>query len=383
MPTSSGPSPRRRVPLRHRLSADRIASILVLAPSVILLCIFVYGFIAESIHSSLIEWQGVTKPDPAEFVGLDNYKQLMTGLIDARFRQALVNTFFFTILFIVGCLGMGLLLAILLDRQLALGGLFRNLFLYPLSLSFIVTGTVWRWLFNPTGGINRLPELFGLEPLEFAWLTDRTQVMQINWQHVPRVVALACLITAGLLAIRYQRRRRKRAATIAALVALLAGAFVASGADVALAPVSPEMHGFSVALIGVVIAAAWQESGYVMAMLLAGMTAIPEEVREAARVDGANEAQVYTRVVLPMLQPVILGAVIVLGHISLKVFDLVFALAGPDNGSTDVPSTLMFMTAFRGNQFAKGAAIAVVMLVMVVVVIVPYLVSTLRSEARS
>jgi glucose/mannose transport system permease protein len=57
-------------------------------------------------------------------------------------------------------------------------------------------------------------------------------------------------------------------------------------------------------------------------------------------------------------------------------------MAGPDNATTDVPGVLMFVTAFRGNQFAKGAAIAVVMLVMVAVVIVPYLVTTLRSETE-
>jgi glucose/mannose transport system permease protein len=81
-----------------------------------------------------------------------------------------------------------------------------------------------------------------------------------------------------------------------------------------------------------------------------------------------------------MLQPITLSAMIVLGHISLKIFDLIFVIAGPDNATTDMPGVLMFVTAFRGNEFAKGAAIAVVMLLMVAVVIIPYLVSTLRSE---
>ena len=66
----------------------------------------------------------------------------------------------------------------------------------------------------------------------------------------------------------------------------------------------------------------------------------------------------------------------------MKIFDLIFVMAGPDNATTDMPGVLMFVTAFRGNQFAKGAAIAVVMLIMVAVVIVPYLVSTLRSETE-
>jgi glucose/mannose transport system permease protein len=147
-------------------------------------------------------------------------------------------------------------------------------------------------------------------------------------------------------------------------------------------PKHEEIHGFNVAMIGIVIAAVWQMSGYTMAMYLAGMRGIPEELREAAIVDGANVFQVYRHIILPILQPITLSAMIVLGHISLKIFDLIFVMAGPDNATTDVPGVLMFVTAFRGNQFAKGAAIAVVMLIMVVVVVVPYLVTTLRSETE-
>jgi glucose/mannose transport system permease protein len=133
-------------------------------------------------------------------------------------------------------------------------------------------------------------------------------------------------------------------------------------------------------MIGIVIAAVWQMSGYTMAMYLAGMRGIPDELREAAIVDGASVFQVYRHIILPILQPITLSAMIVLGHISLKIFDLIFVMAGPDNATTDVPGVLMFVTAFRGNEFAKGAAIAIVMLIMVAVVIVPYLVTTLRSE---
>ena len=85
---------------------------------------------------------------------------------------------------------------------------------------------------------------------------------------------------------------------------------------------------------------------------------------------------------MPLLRPITLSAMIVLGHISLKIFDLIFVMVGPDNATTDVPGILMFVTAFRGNQFAKGAAIAMVMFAIVAIVIVPYLISTLRSEVE-
>ncbi len=133
----------------------------------------------------------------------------------------------------------------------------------------------------------------------------------------------------------------------------------------------------------VVIAAVWQMSGYVMAMYLAGLRGIPEELREAARVDGANDLQVYRSIIVPLLHPITLGAIIILGHISLKIFDLVVAMTGPGPGfSSDVPAFFMFDTTFRGNNFAQGAGIAVILLLMVAVLIVPYLVYSLRTETQ-
>jgi glucose/mannose transport system permease protein len=124
-------------------------------------------------------------------------------------------------------------------------------------------------------------------------------------------------------------------------------------------------------------------SGYVMAMYLAGLRGIPEELREAARVDGATEWQVYRHIIIPLMQPITLSAVIVLGHISLKIFDLVVSMTGPGPAfATDVPAFYMWDTTFRGNNFAEGAAIATILLIMVAVLIVPYLAYTTRTEAE-
>ena len=363
------------------INRDRLSAFLMLAPSVILIAIFVYGFIGRTTYDSLTNWQGVGDKTDVEFVGLDNYDQLFTGLLDVRFRQSLVNTFFFTLFFMAGCVFLGLLMAVLLDQSVRFEGVFRIIFLFPMSLSFIVSGTVWRWLFNPKGGLNRLPTLIGLEPLTIRWMTDRTQIWQFNWQDLPKILAIGAIIFLTLLVIRFWRRERKRAAyIIGGLAAIILIWTALGGADAIQTTKYPEPHGFNIALISLVIAAVWQMSGYTMAMYLAGIRGIPEELREAARVDGASELQVYRHIIIPILQPITLSAMIVLGHISLKIFDLVFVMAGPDNATTDVPGTLMFTTAFRANQFAKGAAIAMVMLVLVALVIVPYLVTTLRSE---
>jgi glucose/mannose transport system permease protein len=366
---------------RLSINRDRLTAVLMLMPSIILLAIFVYGFIGRTAYDSMTDWEGVAEDQKISFVGMDNYEGLFTGLLDVRFRQGLVNTFFFTLFFMLGCLTLGLFLAVLLDQGIRFEGLFRIIFLFPMSLSFIVTGTVWRWLFNPKGGINRLPALIGLGPLKIRWLTDRTQIWKFNWQDLPKMFAIAFVVAMAFMVFRYWRRGRKRVAYITGGIGLLVLFWtLLGGADAIQTTKYAEPHGFNIALVGLIIAAVWQMSGYTMAMYLAGMRGIPEELREAARVDGANEIQVYRHIILPMLQPITLSAMIVLGHISLKIFDLIFVMAGPDNATTDVPGILMFTTAFRGNQFAKGAAIAMVMLVMVAVVIVPYLVNTLRSE---
>jgi glucose/mannose transport system permease protein len=239
----------------------------------------------------------------------------------------------------------------------------------------------WRWLFNPRGGINVLPTVFGLQAWDIRWLTDRTQVLTFNWQDIPTIAGVLALILLALIALRCGLRNRRRLALAAAVAASLLLIWLLAGGVRAIPTLAfPEKHGFNLAFVGIIIAATWQLSGYTMAMYLAGLRGIPVELREAARVDGATEFQVYRYVIFPILQPITLSAVIVLGHISLKIFDLIFAMAGADNASTDVPGIFMYLTAFRGNQFAKGAAIAVVMLAMVAVVIVPYLVSTLRQE---
>jgi len=297
----------------RRMHWERMAPLLIILPSAVAIGVFVYGFITWTGIVSLSNWNRLL-PDYT-LVGFKNYLKLFAH---PRFQIDLRNLAVFTGLFLASSLSIGFLLAVLLDRRIRAESLFRTIYLYPMSLSFIVTGVVWRWLLNPgtpqmgSTGINRLFEMLGLGFLKTGWYTD------------PKI---------GIMAV--------------------------------------------------VIAATWQMSGYVMAMYLAGLRGIPEELREAARVDGASELQIYRYVILPMLRPITLGAMIILGHISLKIYDLIVAMTGPGPGfSCDVPAYFMWETTFHANRFAQGAAIAVVLLLMVSLLIVPYLIYNLRREAR-
>jgi len=370
-----------------KITRDRLTAMLMLLPSVVLLAIFVYGFIGRTFYVSMTDWgqdpsQALALDPKLHWVGLKNYADLFTNFIETRFRQDLVNTFFFTLLFLAGCLGLGLGLAVLLDRNVKGEGLFRTIFLFPFALAFIVTGTIWRWMLQPEGGVNVLPSLIGLPKLRFGWLTSRTQILRFDWNALPFALGLVVAAVLLLLAWRAYRGGRGVGGTVLTVLGGLALLWaLAIGRTTRPLPF-PELHGFNLAFIGIIVAAVWQMAGYTMALYLAGLRGIPEELREAARVDGASEWQLYRHVILPLLGPISLSAMIILGHISLKIFDLVFAMAGPDHAATDVPALLMYLRSFRANQFAQGAAIAVVLLIMVAAVIIPYLYTSLRGEVR-
>src|SRR5688572_3726427 len=139
--------------MRRRLNRDQITAILFITPSIIAILIFVYGFIGLTTWVSLLNWNDIAQIPPGsllpnlDFVGLENYIRLFT--LDQRFQIDLRNTVVFTIVFIGGCLTLGLLLAIFLDQKIRGEGIFRSIFLFPMAISFIVTGVVWRWMLNP------------------------------------------------------------------------------------------------------------------------------------------------------------------------------------------------------------------------------------------
>lgn len=118
--------------------------------------------------------------------------------------------------------------------------------------------------------------------------------------------------------------------------------------------------------------AIWQMSGYVMALFLAGFRGIPDDLREAARVDGASEFKIYRLILFPQLKPTFLTVLIILGHISMKVFDLIYGIA-TKSYVTKVLAIYMWQVIFDFQNFAKGSAIAIVILVMIAFVVIPYL----------
>ncbi len=277
---------------------------IVIAPSFVAILVFVYGFIGWTIYISFTKSKLLPKYD---LVGTIQYEKLFTT---PRWDVALNNLFIFTALFVVIAIVIGLLLAIMLDQKIRAEGVLRTVFLYPMAISFIVTGTAWKWILNPENGIEAVVRSWGFDSFRFDWL------------------------------------------------------------------INSEM-----AIYTVVIAAVWQASGFVMALFLAGLRSVDQEIIKAAMVDGISTPRIYSGIIIPSLAPIFLSAVIVLAHLSIKAFDLVIALTGGGPGySTDLPATYMYTMAFSRGNVGQAASSAVVMLTIVVAVIVPYLYSEMRAR---
>jgi glucose/mannose transport system permease protein len=152
---------------------------LVVAPSFALSLFFIYGLIA---------WNGYLSVSASrllpnyEFAGLAQYSALWES---DRWWVALKNLGIFGGLFIGGGMALGLLLAILLDQKVRAEGALRTIYLYPMALSFIVTGTAWKWILNPGLGIEHLLRQWGFEDFEFDWLVDPD-------------MAIYCIVIAGI-----------------------------------------------------------------------------------------------------------------------------------------------------------------------------------------
>jgi glucose/mannose transport system permease protein len=286
--------------------------LLLVSPSLILLGVFVYGFLGWNLRVSLSDWRGL-RPS-YEYSGLQNYTRLRD---DTRFTDDVQNVVVFTLVFVIGSLLVGFFLALLLERGVKGEGFFRGVFLFPMAISFIATAIVWRWLMNNASGsqetgFNKLFEGVGLGFLANDWFKSDT-----NW-----------------------------------------------------------------AVAAIALPAGWALCGYVMALFLAGMRGVPDDLREAARVDGASEPKVFWFVVRPMLLPVVMSAVVILAHISLKTFDLVFAM-DVESRKIEMPALYMWFTTFDGLNFSRGAAIATLLVFGIAVVTIPYIWYSIRSERRT
>ncbi|MDU5161690.1 MAG: sugar ABC transporter permease [Winkia neuii] len=290
-------------------------ALLLISPSLVLVGFFVYGLIGTNIYTSMLDNHTAGQlngAEPVHFVGLDNFIALFKN---QDFLWSFRNLIIFTVVFLLGTLILGFLWAWLLELPLKGDGIFRSVYMFPMAVSFIASGVVWRWLLNSgqgadASGLNRLFQSLGLGFLQNSWIASQ------KW-----------------------------------------------------------------AIIAIAVPAIWQLSGYIMALFLAGFRGIPDELREAARIDGANEWQLYKNIIFPQLTPVALSAVIIIGHMSLKSFDLIMAIADKNWYQTFVPAIDMY-NAMTVNDHSRAAAIGTVLLLVVAALVIPYLIHDAKGQNK-
>ena len=122
----------------------------------------------------------------------DRYEKLWAS---RKWLISVDNLLVFTALFLIFCIVIGIILAIFLDQKIRAEGVLRTIYLYPMALSFIVTGTAWKWILNPTLGIQKMFIDWGFENFTFDWLVNRemaiyTIVIAGVWQSAGFVMAL-------------------------------------------------------------------------------------------------------------------------------------------------------------------------------------------------
>lgn len=161
-------------------SFEKLLPKLVVAPGFLLGFAFIYG---------LMIWNGVLSltgsrmlPNYENFVGLDQYVQLWS--MD-RWYVALKNLGIFSVLYVGGSMLVGMVLAIFLDQKIRAEGWLRTIYLYPMALSFIVTGTAWKWILNPSDGLQKLVQDLGWSSFSFDWLVQSDY-------------AIYCVVIAGV-----------------------------------------------------------------------------------------------------------------------------------------------------------------------------------------
>ncbi len=266
---------------------------LFLAPGLLLFAIFTVFGIAFSIYLSFHQWN-VLEPDKP-FVGLDNYIRLAQ---DKRLRGAVVNTLYYAVVSVPLTMGIGLLIALLLNNRLRARGLFRTLFYMPVVTSAVAAAVIWKWVYNGDYGLLNY-YLLKLNIIEepLLWLADRNLAM-------PSVIAVSV----------------------------------------------------------------WQGVGFQMVVFLAGLQAIPQELYDAAKVDGAGAVRRLRHVTLPLLSPTMFFLFVISMIGALQEFTRVFLLTngGPLRRTTTV-GYLLYQKAFKEFEMGYAAAISYFLFAMVFV----------------
>ena len=326
-------APRKR--RKSRIAGNQgLAGWMFAAPALIGLGTFMVAPILLALWVSFRDWSGLTPLEASTSIGAANYQDLLTdaGIVRGDFAKSLRNNLYYVLGVVPAQTALAFLLAVIVNARLLKGRtFFRTAFYFPSVTSSIAVAFIFIFMFSPSGVVNTV--LSGVLPgkVDTVWLDDADGLLHLllGWGGVDRPPAA------------------------------LQGEFMdLSWWD--------WLSGPSVALTSIMILATWTTTGTFMLMFLAGLQNIPEELEEAAALDGATARQRFFRVTLPLMKPT-LFLVLTLGIIGTwQVFDQVYAMtAGGPQKTTLTPAYLVYREGFENSAMGRAAAIAFIVFVII------------------
>ncbi|MDQ3250449.1 MAG: sugar ABC transporter permease [Chloroflexota bacterium] len=316
---------------------DAIAGWLFMLPVLIIFGVFVFIPILFSLYFSLTDWNGISPPGQANYVGLDNYYEILFkgGNRQADFFKGLKNTSYFALGVVPLQTSIALLLAIVINqRLLRFKGFFRTAFYFPSITSSIAISLLFLFFYQKSGLINQILETLTFGAWEsVAWMADARGLFHIilGWFGV----------------------------TLRDGPGWFRNDFLAL-------PIWDWISGPSVALLAIMLQNTWTTIGTLMLIFVAALQDVPREVYEAANMDGANTWTTFRKITLPLLRSTTFF-VITLGLIgTFQVFDQVYVMsAGGPAKTTMTMAYMVYQNGFRDSAMGLGAAIALCLFVII------------------
>jgi len=282
---------------------------LVTPATVVLLLVTLFPFI-YTLNIALHKVVGRTLRSDWQWIGIENFAAVLR---DGVMWDAIFRTIEFVLIIIILELVLGFALALLFNRSTSIFRFLRSILLTPMVITPIVVGLMWKALFKLEGGmVNKTLGIFGIEPQ--PWLTS--QPLPII-QNIPFI-----------------------------------GPFLVNTLNA------------KYSFLSLVIIDVWQWTPFVMLILLSGLQSIPQEIKEAAEVDGASYWQTLVNITLPLLSPAILVTILLRTIDALKVFDTVYALYGSAAEQRLLNVHIMNL-ALRIRNYGQGAAISILVLFVI------------------
>lgn len=296
---------------RRRFWRETALAYTFLLPALVIIIIFKLAPVFFAFYISLHRWSLV----PERFVGLGNYLYLLQN---NEFHRALLVSVYYVLGAVPAEMALGLLLAVLLFRSAWLQGLYRTGYFLPYVTSTLAAAVVWSWMYHPQVGVfNWVLKSLGL-PTQ-RWMQEETGVLRLfgEWLGI-QVPAWAA--------------------------------------------------GPSLAMFAIIVMTIWHYTGFHMVVFLAGLSNIPRELYEAARIDGASAWQLFRHITWPLLSPTTFFLLIVSTIGAFQAFNQIYQMAPPvggPRGATTTATIYIFKQFYVGGYVGRGSAAAFILFAII------------------